>query len=61
MQLFAKLKKKLSSSFRATLNFRNFKVALKLLNNFFLTLQKVASQHAGHYSIIKNGGHHARF
>ena len=29
MQLFAKLKKKLSSGFRVTLNSRNFKVALK--------------------------------
>ena len=37
-------------------------MALKLLDKiFFLTLQKVASYHAGHYSIIKNGGHGARF
>ena len=36
MQLFAKLKKFLWSSFRATLNFRKFKVALKpLQRNFF--------------------------
>ena len=36
MQLFAKLKKFLQSSFRATLNLRKFKVALKLLRrNFF--------------------------
>ena len=36
MQLFAKLKKFLRSGFRATLNFRKFKVALKpLRRNFF--------------------------
>ena len=36
MQLFAKLKKILRSSFRATLNLREFKVALKpLRRNFF--------------------------
>ena len=41
--------------------FRKFKVALKLLDRIFLTLQKVASQHADHYLIIKNGGHRACF
>ena len=61
MQLFAKFKKILSSGYRATLNFRKFKVALKLLDRNFLTLQKVASYHANHYSIIENGGHRARF
>ena len=36
MELFTKLKKFLRSSFRATLNFRKFKVALKpLRRNFF--------------------------
>ena len=61
MQLFAKLKKILCSGFRATLNFRKFKVVLKPLHRIFLTLLKVASQHADQYSIIKNGGHRARF
>ena len=42
MQLFAKLKKILSSSFRATLKFRKFKVALKPLLRVFLTGLTVA-------------------
>ena len=45
MQLFTKLKKFLSSGFRATLNFLKFKVALKLLKaklRVFLTDQTVA-------------------
>ena len=40
MQLFAKLKKFLRSSFRATLNFRKFKVALKLLRRNFFNFAK---------------------
>ena len=49
--------------FRATLNFQTFKVALNSLRIifFFLTLLKVASYHADYNSIIKNGGHGARF
>ena len=30
-------------------------------HNFFKTLKKVASYHAYHNSIIKNGGHRVRF
>ena len=40
MQLFAKLNKFLQSSFRATLNFRKFKVALKLLRRNFFNFAK---------------------
>ena len=40
MQLFAKLKKFLRSSFRATLTFRKFKVALKLLRRNFFNFAK---------------------
>ena len=40
MQLFAKLKKILWSSFRATLNVRKFKVALKLLRRNFFNFAK---------------------
>ena len=41
MQLFAKLKKILRRGFRATLNFRKFKVALNLLRIIFLRLSYV--------------------
>ena len=40
MQLFAKLQKFPQSSFRATLNFRKFKVALKLLRGNFCNFAK---------------------
>ena len=40
MKLFAKLKKILSSGYRATLNFRKFKVALKLLDRNFFNFAK---------------------
>ena len=40
MQLFAKLKKFLRSSFRATVNFRKFKVALKPLGRNFSNFTK---------------------
>ena len=40
MQLFAKLKKFLRSGFRATVNFRKFKVALKLLRRNFFNFAK---------------------
>ena len=40
MQLFAKLKKILSSGFRATLNFWKFKVALKPLHRIFFKFEE---------------------
>ena len=40
MQLFAKFKKILRRGFRATLNFRKFKVALNHLRRFFLNFAK---------------------
>ena len=43
-------------------SFQKFKVALNPLHRiFFYTLQKVASYHAYHNSIIKNRGHQAHF
>ena len=40
MQLLAKFKKILYMGFRATLNFRNFKVALKPMYRIFLNFAK---------------------
>ena len=52
MQLLVKFKKILYMGFRATLNFRKFKVALNPMYKFFLTLPKVASHHAYQILII---------
>ena len=41
--------------------FANFKVVLNPLIQFFLTLQKVTSEHTSCISAIKNGSHRARF
>ena len=46
----------LRRGFRATLNFRKFKVALNPLRRIFKTLQKVASYHTDYNSIIKKMG-----
>jgi len=46
MQLLAKFKKVLYMEFRATLNFRKFKVALNPMYRIFKTLPKAASNHA---------------
>ena len=43
MQLLAKFQKILYMGFRATLNFRIFRVALNPMNRFFKTLPKVTS------------------
>ena len=43
MQLLAKFKKILYMGFRATLNFRKFKVALNPMYRIFLNFAKVAS------------------
>ena len=40
MQLLAKFKKIMYMGFRATLNFRKFKMALKLMYRIFLTFAK---------------------
>ena len=42
-------------------HFRKFEVALNPLHGFFLNFAKLASYRAYHNSIIKNGGHRARF
>ena len=60
MQLFAKLKNS-AEGVQSTLNFRKFKVALHPLHRIFLNFAKVESYHADYNSIIKNGGHQARF
>ena len=46
MQLLAKFKKILYMGFRATLNFRKFKVALNPMYKIFKDLPKVASHPA---------------
>ena len=43
------------------LKFSKIEMALYALQRIFLTLQKVAHYDAYHNSIIKNGGHQARF
>ena len=48
------------SGFRATFNFRKFKVALNP-HHRIKTLQKVISYRSYHNSIKKNGAHRARF
>ena len=53
MQLLAKFKKILYMEFRATLNFRKFKVALNSMYRIFLNLPKVASYPAYQNSIIR--------
>ena len=53
MQLLAKFKKILYMGFRATLNFRIFKVALNPITEFFQTLPNVASHPAYQNSIIR--------
>ena len=53
MQLLAKFEKILYMGFRATLNFRKFKVALNPCTEFFQTLPKVASHPAYQNSTIR--------
>ena len=53
MRLLAKFKKLLYMEFRATLNFRKFKVALNPMYRIFLTFSKVASHPAHQNSIIR--------
>ena len=53
MQHLAKFKRILYMGFRATLNFRNFKVAVNPMYRFFKTLPKVASHLAYQNSIIR--------
>ena len=53
MQLLAKFKKILYMGFRATLNFRKFKVTLNPMYRIFKTLPKVASHPAYQNSIIR--------
>ena len=53
MQLLAKFEKILYMGFRATLNFRIFKVALNPITEFFQTLPKVAFYPAYQNSVIK--------
>ena len=52
MQLLAKFKNILYMEFRATLNFRKFRVALSPMYRIFKTLPKVASNHAYQMLII---------
>ena len=53
MQLLVKFKKILYMEFRATLNFRKFKVALNSMHRIFLNFPKVASYSAYQNSIIR--------
>ena len=47
--------KKFAKGVQSHIKFSKFNVALNPLRQFFLTLQKVASYHADHNSIINNG------
>ena len=53
MKLLAQFEKILYMGFRATLNFRIFKVALNPITEFFQTLPNVASHPAYQNSIIR--------
>jgi len=53
MQLLAKFKNILSMGFRATLDFRKFKVALNPMYRIFLNFAKVASYPAYQNSMVR--------